>query len=45
MISAAKEVIETGQQQLLKFGVTNDEAWEVGLACGGEIEVLLEKVR
>ena len=45
VISAAKEVIETGQQQLLKFGVTNDEAWEVGLACGAEIEVLLEKVR
>ena len=44
VISAAKEVITTGQQQLLEFGITNDEAWEVGLACGGEIEVLLERV-
>ena len=44
VITAAKEVIETGQQQLLEFGVTNDEAWEVGLACGGQIEVLVERV-
>ena len=44
VIEAAKEVIETGQQQLLEFGVSNDEAWEVGLACGGEIEVLVEPV-
>ena len=44
VITAAKRVMETGQQQLLEFGVTNDEAWEVGLACGGEIEVLVERV-
>ena len=44
VITAAKEVIETGRQRLLEFGVTNDEAWEVGLACGGEIEVLVEPV-
>jgi len=44
VIEAAKEVIETGQQRLLEFGVSNDEAWEVGLACGGEIEVLVEPV-
>ena len=44
VITAAKKVIETGQQTILKFGITNDEAWEVGLACGGEIEVLVEGV-
>ena len=42
VIAAAKEVIETGAPRLLKFGVTDDEAWAVGLACGGEIEVLVE---
>jgi xanthine dehydrogenase accessory factor/LAO/AO transport system kinase len=29
---------------LLKFGVTDERAWEVGLACGGEIEIFVEKV-
>ena len=28
----------------LSFGVTNDEAWEVGLACGGQIDILLETI-
>lgn len=42
VIAAAKEVIEGGEPRLLKFGVTDDEAWAVGLACGGEIEVLVE---
>ena len=44
VIQAAQEVLETGRQQLLEFGVTNDEAWEVGLACGGRIEILVERI-
>jgi len=44
VIHAAKEVIENGQSRLLEFGVTDDEAWEVGLACGGQIEVFVERV-
>ena len=44
VISAAKDVITSGEQQILEFGVTDDEAWEVGLACGGQIEVLVERV-
>lgn len=44
VIRAAKQVIETGARQLLSFGVTDDEAWEVGLACGGQIEVLVVRV-
>ncbi len=44
VIHAAKEVIEDGQPRLLEFGVTDEEAWEVGLACGGQIEIFLERV-
>lgn len=40
----AREVIETGEPELLRFGVTNEEAWSVGLSCGGEIEVFVERV-
>ena len=44
VIRTARQVIETGERQMLDFGVTDDEAWEVGLACGGQIEVLVVRV-
>ena len=44
VIRAARQVIATGERQMLEFGVTDDEAWEVGLACGGQIEVLVVRV-
>jgi len=39
---AAKGVLDTGNPVLLKFGVSDEGAWEVGLACGGEIEVFVQ---
>lgn len=44
VITEAREVMRTGTPQLLEFGVSNDEAWSVGLACGGRIQVFVEAV-
>ena len=41
---AAQNTIRTGNPQLLNFGVTNEQAWEVGLACGGKVKVFVEKL-
>ena len=39
---AAKRTMDTGTPQLLDFGITNERAWEVGLACGGKLKVFVE---
>jgi len=42
VIEVAQRVLSTGDSELVKFGVTDDVAWSVGLSCGGEIEVFVE---
>ncbi len=42
VFDAGVEVLKTGRPQLLKFGVADDTAWQVGLACGGHIEVFVK---
>ena len=44
VIGEAQEVIRDGKPRLLDFGVSDDQAWEVGLACGGKIEIFVERV-
>jgi xanthine/CO dehydrogenase XdhC/CoxF family maturation factor len=40
----AMEVLETGEPKLLSYGISDDLAWSVGLPCGGEIDVFVERV-
>ncbi|MGK7869387.1 XdhC family protein [Falsiroseomonas sp. E2-1-a20] len=40
----AKQTMESGAPQLLDFGISDDRAWEVGLACGGKLKVFVEKL-
>jgi xanthine/CO dehydrogenase XdhC/CoxF family maturation factor len=42
VIESAQETIRDGQMRKLEFGVSDEQAWAVGLACGGRIEVLVE---
>lgn len=44
VIFEAGDAIADGKNRVLSFGVSDDTAFEVGLACGGEIEVLVEPV-
>ncbi len=42
VVEAGAEVLGSGKARLLHFGVSNDTAWSVGLACGGSIDVFVE---
>ncbi len=41
---AARATMASGAPQLLDFGISDERAWEVGLACGGKLQVFLEKL-
>ncbi len=43
VIEEGLEVLETGKPRLLNYGVEDDLALSVGLSCGGEVSVLVEK--
>jgi hypothetical protein len=44
VIDAAAQVMASGRPQLLEFGVSEEQAWQVGLACGGRVQVFVEPV-
>ena len=44
VVREAMEVMSEGKPRLLDFGITNEQAWEVGLACGGKLQVYVENV-
>ncbi len=42
VMEAARAALNDGKHQLLSFGVSDANAWEVGLACGGTIDILIQ---
>lgn len=44
VIDAAAQVMASGRPRLLEFGVSDEQAWQVGLACGGRVQVFVEPV-
>ncbi len=45
VFATAMEVIESGTPQLVSYGISDEMGWEVGLSCGGSIDVFVEPVR
>ena len=44
VITEALEVMAGGPPRVIDYGVSDETAWEVGLACGGKVEILIEAV-
>jgi xanthine/CO dehydrogenase XdhC/CoxF family maturation factor len=44
VVEQAQEVFASGEPKLLSYGISDEQAWEVGLPCGGEIDVFVEKL-
>ena len=44
VIQEALQTMRDGKPRLLDYGVSNERAWEVGLACGGKVQVYVEKL-
>ncbi len=42
VVDAASAVMVSGEPVLLEFGVSQERAWEVGLACGGRVQIFVE---
>jgi xanthine dehydrogenase accessory factor len=43
VVAVAEDVLRGGEPRLLHFGIADSEAWDVGLPCGGAIEVFVER--
>lgn len=44
VLEEARGVLESGTPRLVRYGVSHEQAWAVGLSCGGAIEIFIERV-
>ena len=44
VVQTALQIMSNGPARLLEFGVSDEQAWEVGLACGGRIRIYIERL-
>ena len=44
VVAEAIAVLDDQQPRLLRYGVSDEQAWEVGLSCGGSIEIFVQAV-
>jgi xanthine dehydrogenase accessory factor len=44
VIGEARAAIKDHKPRLLSFGITNEQAWDVGLACGGKVEIFVSAI-
>lgn len=44
VVAEARAAMADGKPRLLDFGVSDEMAWEVGLACGGRVQVYVERL-
>ncbi len=43
VVEVATRVLETGTPELVQYGISDDEAFSVGLTCGGQIDIFIER--
>ena len=44
VVTEAMDIIASGKPKLMQFGVADETAWKVGLACGGKLQIFVERV-
>ena len=42
VVTEARQTIADGQTRLIDYGISDETAWQVGLACGGKCEIFIE---
>ncbi|MEM6522335.1 MAG: XdhC family protein, partial [Bacteroidota bacterium] len=42
VVKKTVEIIKTKKTELVHFGVSDESAWQVGLSCGGQLDVLIQ---